>query len=69
MRTFTQKVAGLFGMGRLPREVEAQMGASPHTVHMVAAMYPGIALDLDKDEIAITDVAAFRARIERDLGK
>jgi serine/threonine protein kinase len=52
---------------RVAREIEAQMGASPHTVHMVAAMYPGIVLDLDKDEIAITDVAAFRARIERDL--
>ncbi len=52
---------------RVAREVEAQMGASPHTVHMVAAMYPGIVLDLERDEIAITDVAAFRARVERDL--
>ena len=52
---------------KVAREIEAQMGASPHTVHMVAAMYPGIVLDLANDEIAITDVAAFRARIERDL--
>jgi serine/threonine-protein kinase len=52
---------------RLAREVEAQMGAAPHTVHMVAAMYPGIQLDWDRDEIALTDEAAFRTRLERDL--
>jgi serine/threonine protein kinase len=60
------------GALRLPwsqvsREIEAQMGSSPHTIHMVVAKYPGVTLDLDKDEIAITDVAAFRARVEREL--
>jgi serine/threonine-protein kinase len=52
---------------KLAREIEAQMGAAPHTVHMVAAMYPGIALDLDHDEIVLTDRAAFQARIEREI--
>jgi len=52
---------------RVAREIEAQMGAAPHTIHMVAAMYPGVALDLDKDEIAITDERAFRERLQRDL--
>ncbi len=51
----------------LSREIEAQMGAAPHTVHMVAAMYPGITFDLARDEIAITDRASFEARIARDL--
>jgi len=52
---------------RVAREIEAQMGAAPHTIHMVAAMYPGVALDLDGDEIAITDERAFRERLQRDL--
>lgn len=52
---------------RLAREIEAQMGAAPHTVHMVAAMYPGIVLDLDHDEIVLSDRAAFQTRIEREL--
>ncbi len=52
---------------RVAREVEAQMGAAPYTVHMVAAVYPGIHLDLEKDEIALTDVDAFRARVLREL--
>jgi len=52
---------------RAAREIEAQMGAAPHTVHMVAAMYPGIRLDLDADEIVLTDVDAFRERVTREL--
>jgi serine/threonine-protein kinase len=52
---------------RLAREVEAQMGAAPHTVHMVVAMYPGVTLDLDLDEIVVSDRAAFQARIDSEL--
>ncbi len=52
---------------RVSKEVEAQMGAAPHTVHMVAAIYPGIRLDLEHDEIVLTDVEAFRERVLRDL--
>ena len=44
------------------------MGAAPHTVHMVAATYPGITLDLEHDEIALTDCAAFQTRVEREIG-
>lgn len=52
---------------RVAREIEAQMGSAPHTIHMLVATYPGVSLDLERDEIAITDEAAFRARVERDL--
>ncbi len=52
---------------KVAREIEAQMGAAPHTVHMVAAMYPGIKLDLERDEISLTDAKAFRERIEKEL--
>ena len=65
----TRDEAGAMRMpwSRVAREIEAQMGSSPHTIHMVAAQYPGITLDLDEDEVAITDEAAFRARIQRDM--
>jgi serine/threonine-protein kinase len=49
------------------REIEAQMGAAPFTIHMVAASYPGIALDLARNEIAIVDLEAFRARVYSGL--
>jgi serine/threonine-protein kinase len=52
---------------KLSREIEAQMGAAPHTVHMVAATYPGIVLDLEHDVIDLKDENAFRARVHRDL--
>jgi CRP-like cAMP-binding protein/tRNA A-37 threonylcarbamoyl transferase component Bud32 len=52
---------------KLSREIEAQMGATPHTIHMVVAEYPGIVLDIERDEIALVDAAAFRARVERDI--
>jgi serine/threonine-protein kinase len=51
----------------LSREIEAQMGTPPHVIHMVAATYPGVTLDLEHDEIALTDPVAFRARVERDI--
>jgi len=54
---------------KVAREIEAQMGASPHTIHMVVAQYPGVALDFERDEIAITDEKAFRARVEKDISK
>ena len=43
------------------------MGAAPHTVHMVAATYPGIVLDLEHDVIELKDEKAFRDRVLRDL--
>ncbi|HEY1956831.1 MAG TPA: cyclic nucleotide-binding domain-containing protein [Polyangiaceae bacterium] len=52
---------------KLAREIEAQMGAAPHTIHMVAAQYPGITLDLERDEIVLSDEATFRARVARDI--
>ena len=52
---------------KVAREIEAQMGAAPHTVHMVAATYPGIVLDLEHDVIDLKDVDAFRERILREL--
>ena len=72
MHLETWGTRGADGSLRMPwtkvaREIEAQMGASPHTIHMVVAQYPGVALDFERDEIAITDESAFRARVERDL--
>jgi hypothetical protein len=52
---------------KVAREIEAQMGAAPHTVHMVVATYPGIVLDLEHDVIDLKDPAAFRERVLRDL--
>jgi serine/threonine-protein kinase len=52
---------------KLAHEIEAQMGAAPHTVHMVAATYPGIVLDLEHDVIDLRDEKAFRERVLRDL--
>ena len=52
---------------KLAREIEAQMGAAPHTVHMVVATYPGIELDFEHDCIKLVDPTAFRARVERDI--
>jgi serine/threonine-protein kinase len=52
---------------KLSHEIEAQMGAAPHTVHMVAATYPGIVLDLEHDVVELTDEKAFRDRVLRDL--
>jgi serine/threonine protein kinase len=65
----TRDDAGALRMpwSRAAREIEAQMGASPHTIHMVVAQYPGLTLDFDGDEIVLSDEAAFRARVEREL--
>ncbi len=52
----------------MAREVEAQMGAAPHTVHMVVARYPGIELDLEHDELILRDAGAFAERVRADLG-
>ncbi len=54
---------------KLSREIEAQMGSSAHTIHMVVAQYPGVALDFEKDEIALTDERAFRERVAREIAR
>lgn len=51
----------------LSREIEAQMGAPTHTIHMLAARYPEVVLDLDADELRVVDLAALAARVRADL--
>jgi serine/threonine-protein kinase len=51
----------------LAREIEAQMGAPTHTIHMLVARYPEVVLDLDADEIRVTNLAALAARLRADL--
>jgi serine/threonine-protein kinase len=52
----------------LAKEIEAQMGAPPHTIHMVAVRYPGITLDLDADVITVSDPASLAQIVRADLG-
>ncbi len=52
----------------LSKEIEAQMGAPPHTIHMVAARYRGVTLDLDADVITVADPAALAQMVRADLG-
>ena len=49
------------------RELEAQMGAPPLTIHMVVAMYPQLVLDLDRDRITLTDAASLIATLRSQL--
>ena len=52
----------------LAKEIEAQMGSPPHTIHMVAARYPGVHLDLDADRITVESPAATLQMVRADLG-
>lgn len=49
------------------RELEAQMGAPPHTIHMVTAMYPFITLDTEKDTLVVRDIAGLTAKLRAQL--
>ncbi|HEX7604545.1 MAG TPA: cyclic nucleotide-binding domain-containing protein [Polyangiaceae bacterium] len=51
----------------LSREIEAQMGAPTHTIHMLVARYPEVVLDLDTDEIRVSNLPALAARLRTDL--
>ena len=51
----------------LSREIEAQMGAPTHTIHMLVARYPEVVLDLEADEIRVTNLPALAARLRTDL--
>ena len=44
------------------------MGSAPHTIHMVAARYPGVHLDLDADRITVDNPAALAQLVRADLG-
>ena len=52
----------------LSKEIEAQMGSAPHTIHMVAARYPGVHLDLDADRITVDNPAALAQLVRADPG-
>ncbi|CAN5136059.1 hypothetical protein BH09MYX1_BH09MYX1_13810 [soil metagenome] len=52
----------------LAKEIEAQMGAPPHTIHMVAARYPGVRLDLDADLLTIDNPTVLAQLVRADLG-
>ncbi len=45
------------------RDLEAQMGTPPLTIHMVVGMYPQIELDLEHDRITVRDPAALVAKL------
>ena len=51
----------------LAREIEAQMGAPTHTIHMLVARYPEVVLDLEADQLRVTNLAALAARLRADL--
>jgi CRP-like cAMP-binding protein/tRNA A-37 threonylcarbamoyl transferase component Bud32 len=53
----------------LSREIEAQMGAPTHTIHMLVARYPEVRLDLEADELRVTNLQALAARVRADLDR
>ncbi len=52
---------------QVARELEAQMGAPPLTIHMVVGMYPQLVLDLDRDRITLTDAASLIQKLRSQL--
>jgi len=49
------------------KELEAQMGAPPNTIHMVVAMYPEVHLDLSADMLVVRDASSLAEKLRAAL--